>query len=335
MRTPPFSATALTLLAAACSLQPAPGTARPPLPLADAVPLLTPDCSRWQDDGWRARGVLDGGGERVRFELRRAAGPATPARPVVLLVPILAGGADLMELVARRICAEGFDVAFCARAGDALLPPQRGPELDELFRRTVLHQRLLLRWLASSPDAPPATFLLGVSLGGMVATVVAAEEPSVHGLAVCFSGGDLPSLMMASSEPIVREWVDWRRTTDGIDGCALDQELRRTLGCEPLRYAARVPTDKVLFVDAGLDTVVPPPNQALLWEAFGRPERLTLPLGHYSAVLGLDRVILATADHFRSLTPPTPPGATAALARRAARPFDLGPPESTIPADSP
>ncbi|MEZ6037492.1 MAG: hypothetical protein R3F29_08430 [Planctomycetota bacterium] len=327
-------ATVFALVAGGCTLQSAPTAARPAL-TTTAAPLALPTCTRWHDEGARARGVLAGGGERVRFELRRPQQATAARRPLVLLVPILAGGADLMELVAQRLCAEDFDGAFCARAGDALLPPQRGAELDELFRRTVLHQRLLLRWLASGPEAPPATFVLGISLGGMVATVVAAEEPTVQGLAVCFSGGDLPSLMLASSEPIVREWIDWRRTTDGIDGDALGHELRRCLAHEPLRYAPRVATDKVLFVDAELDTVVPRRNQALLWEALGRPQRLSLPLGHYTSVLALDRVILATADHFRSLARPGEPGASAGLARRAARPFDLGPPDSPLAPDFP
>ena len=123
-------------------------------------------------------------------------------------VPILAGGADLMEKVGQRLQAHGFDVAFCARAGSALKPPQRGPELEELFRRSVLHQRLLLAWLrAPANDPPPALFALGMSLGGIIATAVAAVEPSLDGLAICLSGGDLGSLVVASGERRVQAWV--------------------------------------------------------------------------------------------------------------------------------
>jgi hypothetical protein len=76
-----------------------------------------------------------------------------------------------------------------------------------------------------------------------------------------------------------------------------------------------VATDKVLFITGALDTVVPPRHQDLLWEALGRPQRFTVPFGHYSAFLMLPEVVEAAAEHFRRCLKhpvPTPDGATAA-----------------------
>ena len=67
----------------------------------------------------------------------------------------------------------------------------------------------------------------------------------------------------------------------------------------PIRFAPAVPTEKVLFVSAALDTVVPRRNQDLLWESLGRPQRLDLPFGHYTAALAIDRVLSEAAEHFR------------------------------------
>lgn len=249
----------------------------------------------------RFRGQLCGEGETVQFQVWR-----TPdsTRPMVLLVPILAGGAELMEQVGKLMQARGFDVAFCARAGSALVAPQRGPELQELFRRTVLHQRLLLAWLrAPANEPPPAVFALGMSLGGIVATDVAALEPDLDGIAICLSGGDLGSLVADSSEPRVQRWVDWRYQEDGIGRDSLQWELHRELGFEPIAMAASVATHKVLFVSAWFDTVVPRRNQDLLWEALGRPARLTVPLGHYTSALAIEPILSAAAEHFRSQLP--------------------------------
>ena len=69
---------------------------------------------------------------------------------------------------------------------------------------------------------------------------------------------------------------------------------------EPARFAAQVPTEKVLFVSAAFDSVVPRRNQDLLWEGLGRPRRLDLPLGHYTAAVAVDRVITAATDHFHA-----------------------------------
>jgi dienelactone hydrolase len=294
------------LTGVACTFVPAPSRPRPALPVcapaATAAPV--PDAVLLEreprPDGWQ-RGSLAAAGETVRFQLRRA--EAGPARPLVLLVPILAGGEDLLTGVARRLVDRGFDVAYCARVGAALKPPQRGPEIDELFRRTVLHQRILLRWLRQDAARPPAGWcVLGMSIGGMVATVVAALEPDLDGVAVCLSGGDLAGMLLDSSEARVHSWLDWRRSTDGVGDDHLEWELRQYLRHEPLRFAASVPTEKVLFVSAAFDTVVPRRHRDLLWEALGRPARMDVTLGHYTAALAIDPILAAAAAHFRART---------------------------------
>lgn len=293
------------LLASACSYLPAPQAPRPALPLrapaASAGPV--PDAvlvERAELDGGGLRGTLAAGGETVQFELRRR--PATGApRPLVLLLPILAGGEELLDSVAQRMLDHGFDVAFCARVGSALRPPQRGPELDDLFRRTVLHQRILLRWLRHADGvAPSGWFALGMSMGGMVATVLAALEPDLDGVTICLAGGDMGGMMGRSSEGRVRKWLAWRRATDGVGDDHLAWEVRQYLHHEPLAFAGSVPTGKVLFVSARFDTVVPRRHQDLLWEALGRPARLDVALGHYTAAVAIDPILGAAADHFRA-----------------------------------
>jgi hypothetical protein len=49
-------------------------------------------------------------------------------------------------------------------------------------------------------------------------------------------------------------------------------------------------------VHATLDEVVPAANQDALWESLGRPRRLLLPLGHYSAALALWPILAAVDD---------------------------------------
>ncbi len=296
-------ALALTLLAytAACTFTAPPSRPRPPLSADElGLPVVTvprPQLTALHEDApGRWSGTLTGDGEQVAFQLRGDAGRS--GAPVVLLVPILAGGADLMESVARRVQARGFDVAFCARADGALKQGQRGRQLDELFRRTVLHQRLLLRWLRERAPTPVPLFALGMSLGGMVATVLAAEEPDLAGTAVCLSGGDIKTLIAASSESRVQRWRRWRLDEDGIGDDSLRDELAQCLDHEPLRYAPAVPTDRVLLVSAEFDTVIPQRHQDLLWEAFGRPARFTVPFGHYTAALAIDTILAKVTSHF-------------------------------------
>jgi len=306
---------AAALLLAGCTLTPAPSQPRPHLaPALDgstaAQPIEVPRLESLEDrGGGRFCGQLVGTGETVRFDLWRA--PAA-GRPLVLLVPILAGGADLMDMVAERLFDRGFDVAWCDRVGAALTRSQRGPELEQLFLRTVLQQRLLLAWLHAPGNAPPSgSFVLGISLGGMVAVALAAHEPGLDGVAICLSGGDLETLLPHSGERRVQRWVDWRAADDGVGNDHLEWELGQWQHLEPMVMAASIPTDKVLFVAAGFDDVVPERNRDLLWEALGRPARLAVPLGHYSAALAIGPILSAAADHFAARIPtaaaPQPP----------------------------
>ncbi len=299
------------LLASACTFTAPPSRPRPAL----AVPafagerdaLTAPHLEAELDHGdGRSSGTLTGNGETVAFELRRAAGDDDTgpcSRPMILLVPILAGGEQMMEAVARRLTGHGFDVAWCARAGGAMQPGQRGSDLDELFARTVLHQRLLLAWLRGRARPPRALFALGMSLGGMVATVLAAAEPELAGVAICLSGGDIAHLIAASSEPRVQRWRRWRHEHDGVGDDHVQWELTEFLRHDPLRFAPAIATERVMLVDAVFDTVVPAAHRDLLWEALGRPARLRVPFGHYSAALAIDPILSACAHHFTSQLP--------------------------------
>lgn len=311
------------VLAAACTFTAPPSQPRPTLPVpafANGNDVAPPELEALiEHGGGRSSGTLHGDGETVAFELLREqdGGSSEPfSRPVVLLVPILAGGGQLMELVAARVAEHGFDVAWCARAGGALQPGQRSADLDELFRRTVLHQRLLLAWLRAREQPPRALFVLGMSLGGMVATVLAAEEPGLAGAAICLAGGDLANLIAASSEPRVQRWRRWRHEHDGVGDDHLQWELAEFLRHDPLRFAPAVATRRVLLVDAAFDTVVPAHHRDLLWEALGRPARLRVPFGHYSAALALDPILSAVADHFARQLPAATAPADPVAARR-------------------
>jgi hypothetical protein len=277
---------------------------RPVLPVPTNLliadqPILTPVLESIEDLGdGHQRGRLVGAGETVHFHLQRVRDDRKP-RPFVLLVPILAGGNLLLEIVGGLLVDRGFDVAWCERVDGAMVKGQRSEELDRLLQRTVLQQRLLLAWVHGPENPPPtATFVLGISVGGIIATTLAALEPGLDGVAICLAGGDLKTLLPRSGEWRVRRWVEWRKTEDGVGRDHLEWELEHWLVAEPLVTAASIPPGKVLFVSAAFDDVVPRRNQDLLWEALGRPARMTVPLGHYWSALALHAILSAAADHF-------------------------------------
>ncbi len=287
----------------ACAFTQAPSFPRPPMP------LQAEDVDRYRlpgevellkfeptEDATVFVGDLAAGSETVHFHLYRA---KRIDAPLVLLVPILGGGEELLRTMSRRFVERGYHAIYCDRAGSALRPPQRGPELETLLVRTVLHQRIALAWASDCAAIRPVQkFACGVSMGGIVTTVLTAVEPSLSGSAMCLAGADLPTILGNSSEARIEKWRNWRLAEDGLAGNLLERELRAALRSDPLRLGPCVRTDRVFLVAADFDDVVRPAHQDLLWEALGRPQRLCIPLGHYTAALCLDPLISSIADFF-------------------------------------
>ncbi|MSR39648.1 MAG: hypothetical protein EXS02_12530 [Planctomycetes bacterium] len=292
----------LVCVATSCSYVPPPCFPRAALPLPSEVaaryalpctPQLT-TLTKLPGDSALA-GELTCGSETIRFHLLQH---ADQQRPVVLLVPILSGGEDLMRSIARRVVQRGYHAAWCERAGSAMRVPQRSPELEQLFVRTVVQQRVLLAFLRDTAILRPrAFFALGVSMGGIISTVLTAVEPDLDGTAICLAGADLPNIVLDSDESRVVRWRNWRMADGGIGANGLRQELQRELLSDPGRLGPFVDTNSVLLVHATFDEVIRPPHQDLLWESLGRPRRFLLPLGHSSSAMAIDSII-ATATRF-------------------------------------
>lgn len=248
-------------------------------------------------------------------------------RPVsfVLTLPILGGGDDLMWIVASQFAAQGHAVGWAQRPGRALAPGQRSDELERLFRRSVVQNRILLAWARQQPEIDPQiSAAVGISTGGLLATVLTAVDPTLTVAALCLAGGDLPDLLLRSDERRVVEWRAGRLRDDGVGAAELAREIARELVSDPLRFGAYIEPERVLLVSAEFDTVVPPRNQDLLWESLGRPERMFVPLGHYSAALALP-VIVSRIHGFLDQRAEQA-GVRSRLARRGPPRFDPHPP---------
>ncbi|MHC5065515.1 MAG: alpha/beta hydrolase family protein [Planctomycetota bacterium] len=295
------------LLSLGCSLQECSPHPRPALPIPDSLARqyelpgevredsLVPIGS---EDGVQFfRGRLSAGSEEAEFHFLRPENPNAEARPFVLCLPILAGGKGLMWALALEFARRGYNVAWMERITRALRPGQRGPELEDLLRRTVLHNRMILTWARQQEEVDAdRSALLGVSLGGMVGSTVLALEPELRAGVLCLAGADLPEIIIKSEESRVISWRRWRDRRDGMGRVELLRELDRNIASEPSRLGAFVDSRKTFLVASLLDEVVPMHNQDLLWESLGRPQRLLLPLSHYSAALAISGILDAAHE---------------------------------------
>lgn len=243
------------------------------------------------------RGRLSAGEEQAEFHFLRPSNPRGEARPFVLCLPILAGGKGLMWILACEFAERGYNVAWAERISRAMRPGQRGPELEDLLRRTVLHNRMILSWARQQEEIDAdRNALLGVSLGGIVGSTVLALEPELRAGVLCLAGADLPEIIIKSGESRIDRWRRWRDRSDGMSNTELLRELDGSLASDPARLGAFVDTQKIFLVASLLDEVIPMHNQDLLWESLGRPQRLLLPLSHYSAAFAISGILDAAHE---------------------------------------
>jgi dienelactone hydrolase len=269
--------------------------ARPPAPLPPAL-----DAALRCDRAAPPEIALDRDGETGRIRYRR---PGRPARedalrfvradgararaPAVIVTPILAGDYTIEKIILDDLSRHGMHAVLV----DRRVPAEASLEdLEEALGDMVAARRAVLDWLETRDDVDPARLgAYGVSLGGIVTSMLASVEPKrLRAAIVIMAGGDMASVLAGSVEPEARELRARCGAGEGASAEALaafEARARATLRTCPLALAPFADPREILFVTTRRDTSVPTPCQARLREALGRPETISLPTGHYGAVI--------------------------------------------------
>lgn len=243
------------------------------------------------------RGVLRIEGQELQFYCYLPR-PSHAAPPFLTVLPILGGGEEINEMVCARLARRGIAAGTLERRWRIFKESETVAELEEKLVSAVRQQRTFLGWIAERSEIDGAHIgAFGLSVGGMVATVLAAVDERIQSAIVCLAGGDLGSLVVEADEIKSLRWVQERCALDGITPDELTRRIRAEVGVDPALFAAFVDPRRVLFASARFDGVVPHRNIELLWRALGKPERITLPFGHYSSILLIDSIV-ASAVRF-------------------------------------
>jgi dienelactone hydrolase len=218
--------------------------------------------------------------------------PAQPASvplagllvPPVLYDPLHLAVGSLARYLARR----GFAVLEL-RGGPSFLgrvrvePQGVGPTWDEVVAAMIVDGRLALDWLCARDEVDPGRLgIVGVSHGAIVGPCVMGADRRLRAGVFCMGGGDERLLVARSREWTVRRF---RRRLMRARGLRAPEQLLGAGGeplsrTDPLRYAPAVDPQQILVVKTRRDRAVPPEAQDKLWEALGRPHRISVPLGH-------------------------------------------------------
>ncbi|MGA9752722.1 MAG: hypothetical protein WBS54_13135 [Acidobacteriota bacterium] len=172
----------------------------------------------------------------------------------------------------------------------------------------------LVEWVRRRPDTDQQRIgIVGFSIGAIVGSLIMGRDPRYSAGVFVMVGGDLGEILGScyGRERQVRDRAmklfGWSREEYVLK---VNEGLSSV---DPERVAGDINPASVLYIDARHDGCIPTVSREGLWEAMGRPERITIAYGHKSSFLsmtflGLD-VTTRRIVHFldRRLAEPAPP----------------------------
>ncbi len=148
----------------------------------------------------------------VHAEYFQPIGPG-PRRPAVIVLHILGADFPLSRYMAARLADRGVAALFVKLPYYGERRPATGAPDARRFlsadiertvtamRQGICDVRRAAAWLASRPDVDPDRLgVSGISLGGIVSSIVAAVDPTIREGAFLLAGGDLSSILWEMPE---------------------------------------------------------------------------------------------------------------------------------------
>jgi len=230
--------------------------------------------------------------------------PGSKPAPTVIVLHILADPKfTVARIVCYRLACEGIHALLVKLPYYGQRRPADESKLREMtgdpkaltdgVRQGVMDVRRAARWLSLRGEVDAGRIgICGVSLGGFVTATAAGIDGHFPRVAVILAGGDLPKVLAGDA----REVRGFREATRKA-GLSDEQVARMLVPADPLTYAARLKTSKVLMINATKDEIVPADCSRRLAKASGA-KMAWYPAGHYSMAMFLPAALKQVADHF-------------------------------------
>jgi dienelactone hydrolase len=229
--------------------------------------------------------------------------PVGPGRrPAVVVLHILGADFALSRYLSARLAQRGVAALFVKLPYYGERRPAGGEQrfLSADMERSLLSMRQgvcdvrrAAAWLAGRTEVDPSQLgVTGISLGGIVASLAAANDPTINRAVLLLAGGDLGRILWEMPEAAKYRdlWLKSGRTQADFKAV--------TAPFDPLTYAHRLVGKRLLMMAGNVDEVIPPASAMALWDRAGRPPIRWLDCGHYSAAGFLLPAIRETVEFF-------------------------------------
>jgi dienelactone hydrolase len=208
--------------------------------------------------------------------------------PGVILLGILGGDQKLERLQAAMLAQKKVATLFVQMA---YYGPRRPvgkkvrlltPDVTHTMaavRQSVLDIRCAAAWLAVQPEVDKERLgLMGTSLGSLIGSVTAAQEPRFKRVAIILGGGGLVDAFYDHPR------AQGAREIYEIFGGSRKALAERIAMADPLTFAPQLKTRQILMIAAKRDDVIPPSATERLWKALDQPRIIWYDATHIGAI---------------------------------------------------
>jgi dienelactone hydrolase len=225
----------------------------------------------------------------------------------VIVLHILGGDFPLSRLFCIALAQRGCPALFVKMP---YYGPRRQPQVEQRMispdpsetvagmTQAILDIRRATAWLAERPEVDSGHLgVFGISLGGITGALALTAEPRLRHGCLLLAGGDIGRVAWESPEleRIRRRWSD--------QGGQREEFQRLLRNIDPVIHADKAKEKRILMLNADQDEIIPRECTESLWKAFGEPEIVWYPGGHYSVARFLPNAIHRVTEFFGTATP--------------------------------
>jgi hypothetical protein len=196
------------------------------------------------------------------------------------------GGLHVLNVLGEQFM---WDWDALGQASDPVQFRELMSQQAERIRVNVVDVSRIIDWAQTRPEIDTDRIaIIGFSHGALVASIAAVAEPRLK-TGIFVMAGANPHELIASCKLERTDTI--RNMVQQHFGWDLER-YREEL--EPIfapynvaRYAGRVEPENVLIIDSYYDTCMPRSSRDALWEAMGRPERISYEYDHKVSFLSM------------------------------------------------
>lgn len=208
--------------------------------------------------------------------------------PTVFILPPIVGETVLDRRLASRFCNNGM-ASYILNVVKAIPLEEEIPNLyvhNDTYIRALVGVQTVIADLKNDPQLNGNYGILGMSLGGMIATYIAGSEPLIKASVIVVGAGNVPGVLAYSNQETVQEQRDARKKLFNIpNDVAYENLLKPLVPNDPINVAANVRPGSMYMFIANNDRTVPTKYQQELRSKVPDPLVFVMNANHLNGII--------------------------------------------------